>query len=177
MKDFRGVAVLRHSREAMWRQMRDRTPELAEHLADVAEITVLSRDECRADRVTIVSVWRSSATVPAVLRPVLQPEMLAWTDYAVWDQDRYECRWRIVPHVMSEACDCEGVTRFEEAMAGRGTRVTLLGRFTVSPSRLPPSTALIGAPAARGIEAFVSGLVPRNFGKLVKAAETALHDR
>jgi hypothetical protein len=176
MKEFRSLAVLRHPRHAVWAAMRDRTPALAVHLADVAEIVELSRSDSGDGVVELVNVWRSAAKIPGILRPVLSPEMLAWTDTASWDQHRYECHWRIEPRLMSDACECRGVTRFEEAMAGRGTRIVFGGTFSVIPARLPGATAVIGGPTARGIEAFVTSVVPRNFSKLAKAVESSLSD-
>lgn len=169
MKPFRTLAVVRQERDSVWTLVRDRMEELVPLITDVESVTVDSRREDPDGTVHLVNLWRARADVPALLRTVVKPEMLAWTDTAQWKPDDWACHWRIRPQVFSERVDCVGVTRYEEAMGGRGTRIVLEGELDVGPGKLPGLTSLIGGPTARGIETFVTGLVPRNFQKLAKA--------
>lgn len=174
MKTFKALAMVKQPRQDVWSLVRDRLVDLVPLLDDVRGITVESRADDADGTVRLVNVWRAKAEIPALLRSVVKPEMLTWTDRAVWQPDAWECRWEIQPHFMGEATECTGVTRYEEAMGGRGTRLVFEGTFNVLPARLPGVTSLIGGPTARGIEAFVTALVPKNFQKLAKAADAHL---
>ena len=174
MKTFKALAVVKQPREEVWSAVRDRMADLVPLLDDVRDISVESRTEEDDGTVRLVNVWRADADIPALLRSVIKPEMLAWTDRAVWQPGSWECRWEIKPHFMGEATECTGTTRYEEAMGGRGTRLVFDGEFSVLANRLPGVTSLIGGPTARGIEAFVTALVPKNFQKLAKAVDAHL---
>jgi hypothetical protein len=169
VKPFRTLAVVRQDRATVWTLVRDRLDELVPLIGDVESVTVDSRHEDADGTVHLVNLWRAKADVPALLRTVVKPEMLAWTDAAEWKAGDWACHWRIRPQVFADRVDCVGVTRYEEAMGGRGTRIVLQGELDVAPGKLPGVTSLIGGPTARGIESFVTGLVPRNFQKLAKA--------
>ena len=169
MKPFRTIAVVRQDRGTVWSLVRDHLDELVPHLGDVESVTVDSRHQSPDGTVHLTNIWRARADVPVLLRSVVKPEMLAWTDTAEWSDADWSCRWRIRPHVMAERVDCVGVTRYEEAMGGRGTRMVMEGQLDVASGRMPGVTSLIGGPTARGIESFVTGLVPRNFQKLAQA--------
>jgi hypothetical protein len=169
LKPFRTLAVVRQDRATVWSLMRDRLDELVPHISDVDSVTVSSRTEDPDGTVRLVNLWRAKADVPVLLRSVVKPEMLAWIDRAEWKPADWVCHWRIEPQVFSDRVDCVGSTRYEEAMGGRGTRIVLQGELDVAPGKLPGVTSLIGGPTARGIESFVTGLVPRNFQKLAKA--------
>jgi hypothetical protein len=169
VKPFRTLAVVRQDRATVWTLVRDRLDELVPLISDVESVTVDSRHEDSDGTVHLVNLWRAKADVPALLRTVVKPEMLAWTDAAEWKAADWACHWRIRPQVFADRVDCVGVTRYEEAMGGRGTRIVLQGELDVAPGKLPGVTSLIGGPTARGIESFVTRLVPRNFQKLAKA--------
>ena len=169
MKPFRTLAVIRQDRAAVWTLVRDQLDELVPLIGDVESVTVDSRREDPDGTVHLVNLWRAKADVPALLRAVIKPDMLAWTDTAEWKPGDWACHWRIRPQVFTDRVDCVGVTRYEEAMGGRGTRIVLEGELDVANGKLPGVSSLIGGPTARGIESFVTGLVPRNFQKLAKA--------
>ena len=118
MKGFRTLAVVRQDRERVWTLVRDRLDELVPLISDVDSVTVDSRREDPDGTVHLVNLWRAKADVPALLRTVVKPEMLAWTDRAEWLPSDWVCRWRIEPQVFSDRVDCVGETRYEEAMGG-----------------------------------------------------------
>ena len=169
MKAFRTLAVVRQERAAAWTLVRDRLDELVPLIGDVESVTVDSRQEDPDGTVHLVNLWRAKAEIPALLRTVIKPDMLAWTDTAEWKAGDWACHWRIRPQVFADRVDCVGVTRYQEAMGGRGTRIVLEGELDVAPGKLPGVSSLVGGPTARGVESFVTGLVPRNFQKLAKA--------
>ena len=137
MKPFRTLAVVRQERDTVWTLVRDRLDELVPLISDVESVTVDSRREDPDGTVHLVNLWRAKADVPALLRTVVKPEMLAWTDTAEWKPADWACHWRIRPQVFAERVDCVGVTRYEEAMGGRGTRIVLEGELDVASGQAP----------------------------------------
>lgn len=166
MKDFKTVSVIKHPRPVVWSTIRDRLSDLAPMLGDVDDIVVQSREETADGAVRLVNLWQAKAQIPASLASMITPEMLAWTDRAEWQPQSWECHWQIQPHFFTDRIHCIGVTRYEEAMAGRGTRLTFEGNLQVQASNLPGVSALI--------ESFATGLIPRNFQKLARAVSQHL---
>mgnify|MGYP006274130707 CR=1 FL=1 len=167
MKTFKTVAVLKHPRPLVWNAIRDHLDELAPLLGDIKAVQTESRTEIPMG-VQLVNVWRAQVPIPETLSSLIKPDMLAWTDHAEWRRDCWECHWQIEPHFFSDRIHCVGITRYEEAMAGRGTRLTFQGDLDVMATPIPGSTALI--------ESFTTRLIPRNFQKLAKAVSQHLDD-
>jgi hypothetical protein len=170
MKEFKSLVVVPQPPERLWTAVRDRLQELVPLLDDIDAVTVESRETKPDGTVHIVNSWRARPPIPAALAAALRPEMLSWTDRAEWRADGRECRWRIEPHFYPERTRCRGVTLYEAAMAGRGTRVTFVGTLEVSAANLAGVPAFLEEITARAIESFVTSMIPRNFQKLVRVA-------
>ena len=166
--------MVRHPREVVWATVRDQLPALVPHLRDVDRVVVSSREDRSDGTVRLVNEWHARAQIPSLLSSIIKPEMLAWTDLAEWAPTTWQCTWEIRPHFMTNNISCVGSTSYEEAMAGRGTRVAFVGTLEIAPGRMPGVTTLIGGPTVRGIESFVTSLVPQNFQKLAKAVDEHL---
>ncbi len=165
MKTFKTVAVLKHPRPLVWNAIRDHLDELAPMLGDIKAVQTESRTET-PEAVRLINVWRAQVPIPDSLASLIKPDMLAWTDHAEWRSPAWECHWQIEPHFFRDRIHCVGMTRYEEAMAGRGTRLTFQGDLEVTATPIPGSTALI--------ESFTTRLIPRNFQKLAKAVSQYL---
>lgn len=166
MKEFKTVAVVKHPRSVVWTIIRDRMADLAPMLTDIDAIVVQSRAEEPTGTVRLVNLWRAKAPIPASLASVITPDMLAWLDRAEWQPDTWECHWQIQPHFFADRIRCNGVTRYEEAMGGRGTRLTFHGHLDVVASNIPGLSMMI--------ESFAIGLIPKNFQKLTHAVSQQL---
>ena len=166
MKEFKTISVVKNPRTVVWSTIRDRLSDLAPMLADIEAIVVQSRADAPNGAVHLVNLWKAKVTIPTTLSSVIQPDMLAWIDRAEWQADHWECHWQIQPHFFEGRIQCKGVTRYEEAMAGRGTRLTFQGNLHVPASSLPGVSSLI--------ESFAIGLIPKNFQKLTHAVSQHL---
>jgi len=169
MKTFRTLAIVKHPRSLVWTTVRDHLPELVPHLADIAHVDIQSRDESADGIIRLVNSWRADTQIPALFKSVVAPEMLSWTDRAEWRPDTWECRWQIQPHFVTGGAQCTGVTRYEVAMAGRGTRLVYEGDLDLSTARVAGVPALVTSVSVTAIEEFIAGLIPRNFQKLAQA--------
>lgn len=174
MKSFHCLVGLRQPVERVAPAIRDRLPEIAPVLDDVETIRTVARVERPDGGVALVNEWRVNPKLPAALDGHVTPDMLGWLDHADWSPDLTLCRWRIEPYFMAEAIRCEGATRFESAMGGRGTRATFEGTLDIAPSalaRVPPAWR---RPASAAVELLIGTLIPKNFRKTADAVAALL---
>jgi hypothetical protein len=154
--------------------MRDRLPEIVRLIDDIEGVTVQSREELPDGTLRLVNVWRAKPNLPAIVANHIEPEMLAWTDHAEYDPAAFVCSWKLEPHFFAERISCVGVTRYEPAIGGRGTRVTFDADLHLAIGALPGMPALLEGAVSNAVEAFMTALVPRNFRKLMDALEKSL---
>lgn len=172
--DLAAVVVLKHPATEVWRVMRDDLEHLARLQDGIRELRV-ERHEPRDDgTVHVISVWEAAVTVPALAAPYLDPDMFRWTDDAIWRDDGHECHWRITTHHFADRIDCAGLTRYEPALGGRGTRITMHGQFHWDLQGLLEVPRPFEAGVSQGIGAFVGSLVQRNYRKVLEAARQYL---
>lgn len=168
------MMIVRHPPARVWTTIRDRLPELIPMLDDIEEVLVEARREERDGTVRIVNTWKAKPQIPSVLASIIRAEILAWTDRAEWRPGSLECHWRIEPHFHPERTRCHGITRYEQAIGGGGTRVTFEGVLEVSAASHSGISAFLQQSTLRAVESFVTGLIPKNFQKLVRAAAELL---
>lgn len=167
MSAFRGMAMARQPVERVFATARDALPEVAKYLDDVERIVVVERAELPDGSVRLVNRWTARARIPAALSAVVRPEMLTWIDRATWDPHDHVCRFGIEMGFFPDRVRCTGASRYEPAMGGRGTRVSFEGELVVMATGLPGVPAFLEAAVSKGIEAFVSALIPGNLRKVV----------
>jgi hypothetical protein len=165
VKEFRILAMVRHPCTSVAPVVRDEMPALAVHLDDVESVTVEDRIDHADGQVDLVNLWRADVSVPTSVRRWVDRSMLAWTDTATWASDGLSCQWRIEPLFAADAVACHGTTTFEEAMGGRGTRITFAGQFDVVARRLPAGM-LLGQVGRDAIAGFVAEVVPRSLHRV-----------
>jgi hypothetical protein len=170
MKTFRTLVVVRQPLDQVWAVVRDRLPELAMTLDDVKSIVVIEREELGPGNVRLVNEWRSSQRIPAGLGDRLGITDLSWLDCNLWDEADHGCTWRIEPAVLKGQIRCNGSTRYEPAMGGRGTRVTFTGTFDLAPGALATFAGPLQKPISAFVESIATTVIPRNVRKVVEAA-------
>jgi hypothetical protein len=167
--NIKTITILKHPTELVWITTRDRLPEIVPLLDDIESMTVKSREERSDGTVKLVNVWKACPKLPAAVTSHIPPEMLAWNDYAEWPPRNFQCNWRMEPHFYTDRIKCCGVTRYEPAMAGRGTRITFHTNIELSVRDLPGVPAVLEDAVSKAIEFFVCALVPQNFRKIAQA--------
>jgi hypothetical protein len=174
---MKAIAILKHPPDLVWRTVRDRIHEIAVLLDDIENVTPTSRDPARDGALHIVNVWTARPRLPAVVSSRLGPELFAWTDRSVWPVKKLECEWRIEPHIFADRIKSQGITRYEPALGGRGTRVTFEGVLELSLANLPGVPPGFEGAVGAGVEAFLGTLIPKTFRKLIDATATVLDGR
>ncbi len=167
---------MKHPVDVIWRTMRDDLPGIVTVADGVRELKVVSRTPQDDQRLHLVTVWQAEVSLPALAAPYVDPDMFRWTDDAVWDEARHECAWSITTHHHASHIRCAGHTRYEPAMGGRGTRLTMSGDFTWNLNGIIDLPRGLKEGASRGITTFVSGLIPRNFRRVTDAVARHLGD-
>lgn len=171
MKSFKWIQIVKVPIEPIWTAVRDRLDELVPQLDNIQSVTVEHRAELPDGTISLINIWQARAVLPAVLGSIIKSDALAWTDRARWDSAKHECTWQVELHFSRERTHCHGLTTFEPAIGGRGTRVTFSGEFAMNARGLPGVPALLESTVALAAESFVTSLIPANFRKLVIAAE------
>ena len=174
MKAFHTLVGLRYPVHQIGAAIRDRLPEIASSLDDVETITTISRDERGDGGMMLVNEWRVNPKLPSALNAVITPDKLGWLDYADWDADLSQCRWRIEPFFLADAIRCEGTTRIIPAMGGRGARATFEGTLVVDPDALSAVPLMWRKSATTAVEMLVGTLIPKNFRKTTDAITALL---
>lgn len=164
------LSMVQHPRELVWGTMRDRLPEIIAGVEDVESVALVSRKETGGAMLTEY-LWQARPKLPALVAASVRPEMLCWTDRARWSPNDFVCTWEIEPHAFRENIQCRGTTRYEQAMGGRGTRITFTSDFQLGRAR----DGRLGNPILTMAEPILRGLIPKNFQKVVAAMNELLN--
>ncbi len=170
MKPFSTFTLLKQPLEPVWTAMRDCLPEIAAGMDDLEGVEVLERAVESDGRLRLVNRWTARRKVPAMLQSALGTETIGWLDTAVWDDAARVCEWRIEPALLAGKIECAGRTRYEPAMAGRGTRVTFEGSFQLQPGFLTGAGATFEPALIGFLETVVATMIPHNLARAVAAA-------
>jgi hypothetical protein len=176
MKTFKSIAMVKYPPALVWATIRDQLPELVPLLDDIEQITVVERADTPDGATRLVNLWKANLSIPPVLTTVIDPDTLAWTDRAEWRPRSFECHWRIEPQFLPEGTQYSGVTRYDSALGGRGTRITFEGQLDVPAGALAVSSPFVESALARGAESVAATLIPKNFQKLAQAVSAFLAD-
>jgi hypothetical protein len=133
-------------------------------------VVTLERTEEPGGRLRLVNRWSARQRVSPALRGAVGVDSISWLDRAVWKAATHTCSWTISPSVLPGHIDCGGATRYEAAMAGRGTRVTFEGTFTLKPGFLGGMPAAFEPMVQSLVESIFSTMIPRNLSRAVGAA-------
>src|SRR6516162_7694499 len=107
--ELKADARISFPREVVFRTYRDRLPELIPHLPNVKRISVEKREDDAGGQkgvVKMVNLWEAKGEIPKVAQSIIRPEMLAWLDYAQWNQNDWTCAWRIETKMFTENIKC-----------------------------------------------------------------------
>lgn len=169
MKDFRCLVGLKHPPERVGAGVRDLMETVAPCLDQVEKIVTVTRAERPDGGCALVNEWRVCPALPPTLSTLVTRDMLGWLDHAEWSPDVMGCTWRIEPYFMAQAINCHGVTRFEPAMGGRGTRAVFEGSLDIDPSAMATIPMAWRSPASVAVEVLIGTIIPQNFRKTVNA--------
>jgi len=121
---------LKHPAAEVYPLVRDRLPELLPYLPDVASIAQQSYARESETRVRIVNRWTARAKLPAAAMKFLPPEVLSWTDRALWKDDAYCVDYMLVGF----GYEVHGINSFTPHEGG--TLLRVVADVTIKPEQL-----------------------------------------
>jgi hypothetical protein len=155
--------------------------DLAAFMDNVSEIKTMSFEEVDGPvrKIRTVRHWQGTASsVPALLRPFVTKNSLAWIDHGLWTPSEYKVEWRIEsPH--SKYSSCTGVNIFAphpEAPEAK-TRCIIAGDFSVHGDKLPAVPSFLGLKMAPRLESLILGFMMPNFRQLAVGLSGYLKDK
>ena len=170
MKAFGSFTMVRQPLDEVWVAVRDRLPEIAGRLEDLESVVTLERVEEADGRLRLLNRWTARRRIPAPLRGIAGADAISWLDRAEWVRASRTCLWSITPSVLRDHIQCSGSTRYEPAMACRGTRVTFEGTFALRSGFLAGMPAAFEPTIQALVESIFTTMVPGNLAKAVNAA-------
>ena len=170
MKPFKSIVMSKQPVDQVWITVQDRMPELANLLDDVERITVVSRDTLSNGRLRLVNEWRAKPRLPISIESIIGTDAFIWLDHAEWNNSDRRCHWRIEPQFLAGRIHCHGVTHYESAMGGRGSRITFEGELGLEAGTIAGAGALLERTVAPIVESIVTVMIPKNFRKIIEAA-------
>ena len=158
------------------RALMDELDDVTPFMKSVDDVTSLERSEPDTGGVHIIRRWQGSPTTsPAVLRPFLTRESLAWIDDALWFPDHYKVEWKVTSN-MSRLYTCGGTNYFEPhpEKPDEWTRVRLTGSVEVHGDKFPGVPAFVGRKVAPKLEKFIIQKLKPNFQDLASGLQRYL---
>ena len=166
--NFKCIETLKHPSPLVWATLRDQLPEIAELQDDIEYVHVEKRTQKPAGTTHVVSTWRADPPVPAFLKGFIKPDMLIWTDDAIWTDVDTTCRFNIITHYKVEDIRCVGTIAVEPE-GKKSTRIIYSGTLTIK--KTPKSSIFMTGLIIRGIEAVASKIIEHNFDKVAKTLD------
>ena len=160
------------------RALMDELDDVTRFMKSVDDVSSLRRDELEDGGVHIVRRWQGSPTTsPAVLRPFLTRESLAWIDDAIWYPEEFKVRWTVTSN-MSRLYTCGGTNYFEPHPdePEKWTRVRLTGSVQVHGDKFPGVPSFLGRKLAPKLEAFIIQKLEPNFKDLALGLQRYLEE-
>ncbi len=171
--DISVEAHISYPRELAYRTLRDRLVEVGEFMPNITKIEVKSRDDKSDGVVDFVNVWHGKADVPGLIRAIIRPEMIRWTDYAHWDESDWSCDWRSETAFLTDKVDCSGRNTYETLPDGT-TMLHIKGDLKTDLAGIPGVPRLMARKVGPAVEKFIVGLIEPNLRSTCDALEKFL---
>jgi hypothetical protein len=167
-------AKLSHPAPLVFATLRDKTPELAAIMPNVASVQELERRE-EPGRIHLYNRWQgSNSDVPKILRPFVKKDLLAWLDRATWEQASLSCSWQI-DATMEGLYTCAGTTTLHAEGDG-ACEFRISGELRVNPDRVPGVPGFLARKLQEPLERFVGNAIRPNLTKIASAVQRYLDE-
>ena len=171
---FSIIDEIPYPRALVFETHRDKISEIVPYLPNVASV-VVEHSEVDGSVVRQINRWTGeSHDIPALLRPLIRPEVLTWLDRANWYQDKWMCDWELELAVLPKAITARGYNVFLEE--GEETIIQMNGEFTIHPDRMVGASSILARQIAPAVERFIVGLLEPNLRQGNRAVLEYLED-
>ncbi len=172
--DFRAETTVEGPRDAVYKVNRDKLVELVPYLPNVIKIEVTNREE-KDGKIKLVNVWHGGGEIPAAVRSFLASG-IAWTDYAEWDESKWQVAWRSESHSFKNAVDSRGHNEFLE-LGPKRSMIRIIGKIDVDAAKVPGVPRLLAGKIGKLIESFLVKQIQDNLTEVGKGVERYLREK
>ena len=158
-------------REKVFSTYRDRLPEMVPYLPNIEQITVLERSD-DAGISKLHNLWKAKGEIPKVAQGIIKPEMLAWDDYATWDENAWTCEWQTKVKMFTENVQCQGKNTY--VVEGNETILQIRGELDVNMKGVPGVPRFLAGKIAPHVEKFIVNLLTPNLVSVATGLEQFL---
>ncbi len=166
--NFKTISIIKFPVGIAWNTMLHHLPDIAKDVDDLESITEIERINISEEIIKVVNIWEAKPKLPAIIMKHIQPDMLQWTDTATWKEKEKIIEWQIHSHHFHEEMQCKGTTVFENAMGGKGCRLTFSGSIEWKGKVLSFSMGMLDRTISKGIEGVLTQMIPSNFRKITE---------
>ena len=100
--------------EDVFYTFRDKTKEFAKHIPNVTEVKIKEKKKLDKSRTSLSTVWKGFGNIPLVVRAIVKPEMISWTEDDIWDEEGLIMTWKCEPFYFKEFFTCHGKWTFKD---------------------------------------------------------------
>ena len=166
--NFKTISIIKFPVDIAWKTMLHHLPDIANDVDDLESITEKERTIFPDGNIKVVNLWKAKPKFPAIVAKYINPDMLAWTDTAIWNEKEKAIEWKIRSHHFHEEMHCAGTTIFETAMGGKGCRLTFSGSIEWRGKVLSLSLGVLDSTIAKAVEGVLTQMIPSNFRKITE---------
>jgi hypothetical protein len=162
-----------YEREKVFETFRDDLEELQQFLPNIVNIEQERYERKDDDTIEVVRRWTAEEKdVPTMARKFIKPEMLQWTDYAIWKEDEWVCDWEMEVGFLQDAISCKGQNRYIDEDGS--TRIVIDGDLEVDATQIPGVPRLVASKVGSAVESFVVKLIEPNLTDVNRGLERYL---
>lgn len=162
-----------YPREKVFETFREDLEELVPYLPDIKSIEQTKYERIDDTTVKVVRVWSAKdEDVPSLAQKFIKPEMLKWTDTAIWHQDTWTCDWSMEVGFLPDAISAEGTNRYIDRDGA--TAIEISGDLEVDGKHIPGVPRLLAGKVGSAVEKFVVKLITPNLTDVNRGLEKYL---
>ena len=162
--------------DLMFKTHRDDLLALVPYMTLVERIRAEGREQRADGTMVLTHRWLcTKEAVPAMIRPMIPPNMLVWIGRATWNPHRRTCSWTIEIPGLGPAVSIHGVHSY--LADGTGTQVELAGDFAIHAEKIPNLPPMITGPMVAAIERYITHVIVGVMKATHQAVIAYLEDR
>ena len=164
-----------HPAALVFSTVRDKQPELVRFMPNIAQCTVVEREEVPPE-VRLLNRWQAKMEdIPRALRSVVNPDLMSWNDRAVWNADTQTCNWVIESIVAKGMISCTGTTTLK-AQGDDACLFSVAGDISISADKIPGIPKLIARTVRDPLERLIAGAIRPNLTGMASAVQRYLDE-
>ncbi len=156
--------------------VRDDLGKLVPFLPNIEKIDVIEKEKINENERKVVNHWYSKVDVPAMAKKYLKPEVFAWKDFAVWNDQEKSASFRLESFVGKDLYEAKGKNYFR-AIGTDKTEVCISCDITIHADKVPGIPRFLAATLLPVIEGIIAKILEPNLKSLSKGLNGYFKDQ